>query len=242
MRSAKNLTKALRAYPNAFAGCDPQQGACSINAAARLYSSATSSAHLMQSSIFDRSHGSGQRTPHFAFPQQQLTSLLYPQARSFSSGEDNDTLSSSTDFAGSAADSTSNFGPSAILNAVAGVEEDGWLAAREDVWFFNRYMQSVLRFAQDATGLPWYSTIQPTEKHINLQILHGHQCNFFLQVGNNCNHHFSVQNTHHSLSYTVCQKYLQHDGELSKRTAHNIPCKHFSAKTHWLACRKPDLK
>ena len=160
MRSAKNLTKALWAHSNAFASCDLSQGARSINAAARLYSSATSSMNLMQNSTFDRSHGSGQRTPHSTFPQQQLTSLLaYPHARSFSSGDVNDFAgSSSTEFADSAADSTSDFGPSAILDAVAGVEEDGWLAAREDVWFFNRYMQSVLRFAQDATGLPWYDT------------------------------------------------------------------------------------
>ena len=101
-------------------------------------------------------HGKGLNAPHFALPQQQLTSLLvFPHARSFSSGDNIQASGSATDFAEDAALSDSEFGPSAIISAVAGVEEDGWLAAQEDVWFFNRYMQTVLRFAQDATGLPW---------------------------------------------------------------------------------------
>ena len=101
-------------------------------------------------------YGKGLNAPQFVLPQQQLTSLLvFPHARSFSSADDTQASGSATDFADDAAITDSEFGPSAILNAVAGVEEDGWLAAREDVWFFNRYMQTVLRFAQDATGLPW---------------------------------------------------------------------------------------
>ena len=101
-------------------------------------------------------HGKGPNASHFVLPQQQLTSLLvFPHARSFSSGDNVQASSSVTDFVDDAATSDSELGPSAILSAVAGVEEDGWLAAREDVWFFNRYMQTVLRFAQDATGLPW---------------------------------------------------------------------------------------
>lgn len=82
---------------------------------------------------------------------------MFPQARSFSSGDDTQASTSTPDFVDNAAEAGSDFGPSAILNAVAGVEEDAWLAAREDVWFFNRYMQTVLRFAQETTGLPWYT-------------------------------------------------------------------------------------
>ena len=101
--------------------------------------------------------GRDTKASHFILPQQQLTSLLvFPQARSFSSGDDTPAFSSAGDFVDNAAETESDFGPSAILNAVAGVEEDAWLAAREDVWFFNRYMQTVLRFAQETTGLPWY--------------------------------------------------------------------------------------
>ena len=101
-------------------------------------------------------HGKGLHAPHCVLPQQQLTSLLvFPHARSFSSGDDMKTSGSATDIADGVAVSDSEFGPSDILSAVAGVEEDGWLVAREDVWFFNRYMQTTLKFAQDATGLPW---------------------------------------------------------------------------------------
>ncbi|KAL0056040.1 hypothetical protein WJX82_007096 [Trebouxia sp. C0006] len=96
------------------------------------------------------------RPASFALPQQQLTSMLsFPQARSFSSSGDSGDFTNSMD----AATSASAFDPSAVLDAVLGAEEDGWAGAREDVWFFNRYMQSVLRFAQVTTGLPWWETI-----------------------------------------------------------------------------------
>lgn len=152
MRSARSLTKALQAQSAVSTGFETQRTASLINVAARLYSSATSSVQDTTSSV----HGKRLNAPHFVLPQQQLTSLLvFPHARSFSSGGDIQASGSATDFADDAIISESEFGPSAILSAVAGVEEDGWLAAREDVWFFNRYMQTVLRFAQDATGLPW---------------------------------------------------------------------------------------
>lgn len=93
------------------------------------------------------------RPASFVLPQQHLTSMLsFPHARSFSSSGDSDDFTNSMD----AATSASTFDPSAVLDAVLSAEEDGWLGAREDVWFFNRYMQSVLRFAQATTGLPWY--------------------------------------------------------------------------------------
>ena len=156
MRSARCLTKALQAQLNAIAGFDSQRAACSINSAARLYSSATSSIHVIQNSG-GLNYNSGSHASHFVLPTQQLTSLLTStHARSFSSGDDSSDLSSSPGFTDEAIGDNSEFGPSAILNAVAGVEDDSWLAAREDVWFFNRYMQSVLRFAQEATGLPWW--------------------------------------------------------------------------------------
>lgn len=156
MRGVKSLTKALQSQSAIFAGCEARQTAPLINVAACLYSSATSPAH----SIPDV-RGRDPRASHYILPQQQLTSLLaFPQARCFNSGDDTQASSSATDFVDDAAESESDFGPSAILNAVAGVEEDAWLAAREDVWFFNRYMQTVLRFAQETTGLPWYTLVK----------------------------------------------------------------------------------
>ena len=157
MRGVKLLQKALQHQSSLHANFDAHKTACSINAAARLYSSATLA--LTQSpfsNVFDNKLPATR-----SVLSNQLTSLsLFPHARSFSSQNDNSSnfdSDSSTEFTDRAADTVSEFNPSAILDAVAGVEEDGWLAAREDVWFFNRYMQSVLRFAQDATGLPWYS-------------------------------------------------------------------------------------
>ena len=155
MRSARSLAKALQAQSAVLIGSETQRTASSINVAARLYSSATSSIHWPQDVTLSV-HGRGLNASHVVLPHQQLSSLLvFPHARSFSSGDNIHASSSATDFVDDAATSDSEFGPSAILGAVAGVEEDGWLAAREDVWFFNRYMQTVLRFAQDATGLPW---------------------------------------------------------------------------------------
>lgn len=155
MRNARSLTKALQAQSSVFIGSETQNAASTINVAARLYSSATSSMHSNQD-VTPSTYGRGLHASHFVLPQQQLTSLLvFPHARSFSSGDSVQAASSATDFVDDAAISDSAFDPSAVLSAVAGVEEDGWLAAREDVWFFNRYMQTVLRFAQDATGLPW---------------------------------------------------------------------------------------
>lgn len=80
----------------------------------------------------------------------QLTSLVTPHFRNFNS----DTSEELQDHA-QAATQLTGFDPTAVLNAVAGVEDDSWAAAREDVWFFNRYMQTVLKAAQEYTGLPW---------------------------------------------------------------------------------------
>lgn len=153
MRSARSLTKSLQAQSSVFIGSETQSAPSTINVAARLYSSATLSS---TQDVTPNTYARGLHASHFVLPQQQLTSLLvFPHSRSFSSGDNVQAASSATDFVDDAAISDSEFDPSAVLSAVAGVEEDGWLAAREDVWFFNRYMQTVLRFAQDATGLPW---------------------------------------------------------------------------------------
>jgi len=150
MRRFGCLTKGLQAQASSFAFPEAQSTALPINAAARLFSSAASTAQFTPISQFDSNPGH-LRHPSPLLPQQQLTSLLtFPHARSFSSN-DSDDLSSPVDVASS----VSAFDPNTILDAVTGVEEDGWMAARQDVWFFNRYMQSFLRFAQDATGLPW---------------------------------------------------------------------------------------
>ena len=150
MRRVTCLTKGVQFQAGILACAESQTAACPINAAARLFSSAASTAHFSPIAQFDNNTRHS-RQSQFVLPQQQLTSLLsFPHARSFSSG-DNDDFSGHVE----AADSIPAFDPSAVLDAVVGAEEDTWLSAREDVWFFNRYMQSVLRFAQDATGLPW---------------------------------------------------------------------------------------
>lgn len=155
MRIARSLTKALQSQSAVLADCETYRTAPLINVAARLYSSATLPVHFMPDI-----RGRDPKASHCILPQQQLTSLLVlPQARSFSSGDDTQASISTADFVDNASEAGSDFGPLAILNAVAGVEEDAWLAAREDVWFFNRYMQTVLRFAQETTGLPWYMLV-----------------------------------------------------------------------------------
>jgi len=153
MHRFRYLTKSLQSPAGAFSCVELQTVACPINAAAaRLFSSAASSSEFTSVSQISSIAGLS-RPASFALPQQQLTSMLsFPHARSFSSSGDSDDLTNSMD----AATSASAFDPSAVLDAVLGAEEDGWAGAREDVWFFNRYMQSVLRFAQATTGLPWY--------------------------------------------------------------------------------------
>ena len=151
MRRARCLTKVLPAHTGLLACFELQSAAPPISAAGRLYSSAASLIHLTRIAKSDDSLGPF-RSTYFVSPGQQLTSLLtLPHARSFSSTDGSDVSSPAE-----AVTSLSSFDASAILDAIAGVEEDGWLAAREDVWFFNRYIQSVLRFVQEATGLPWY--------------------------------------------------------------------------------------
>ena len=81
--------------------------------------------------------------PHGPSWSCQLTSLVTPQLRHFNS----DTSEGLQDDA-EAATQLAAFDPTAVLNAVAGVEDDSLAAAREDVWFFNRYMQTALKAAQ----------------------------------------------------------------------------------------------
>ncbi len=152
MHRFRYLTNSLQSPAGVLSCVELQTAACPINAAARLFSSAASSMDF--TSVSQISSISGLSRPaSFALPQQQLTSMLsFSHARSFSSSGDSGDFTNSMD----AASSASAFDPSAVLDAVLGAEEDGWAGAREDVWFFNRYMQSVLRFAQVTTGLPWY--------------------------------------------------------------------------------------
>ena len=101
---------------------------------------------------FDLTRGNERnQNANFVFPQQQLTSLLSLSHAGNFSTDGNESFPSDADSAASPA----AFDPSMVLDAVSGSEEGSWLAAREDCWFFNRYMQSILRFAQETTGLPW---------------------------------------------------------------------------------------
>ena len=152
MHRFRYLTKSLQSPAGVLSCVELQTAACPITAAARLFSSAASSMDFTSGSQISSISGLS-RPASFALPQQQLTSMLsFSPARSFSSSGDSDEFTNTMD----AATSASTFDPSAVLDAVLGAEEDGWVGAREDVWFFNRYMQSVLRFAQATTGLPWY--------------------------------------------------------------------------------------
>lgn len=151
MRRVQCLTRALQAHSSTVGSAESQIAAYPINAAARLFSSAATTASFAPVAYNHSNAGFSRQASH-ALPQQQLTSLLsFSHTRSFSSSGDGEGMSDSVD----AATSVSAFDPSAVMDAVLGAEEDGWLGAREDVWFFNRYMQSVLRFAQATTGLPW---------------------------------------------------------------------------------------
>lgn len=155
MHRFRYLTKSLQSPAGVLSCVELQTAACPITAAARLFSSAASSMDFTSGSQISSISGLS-RPASFALPQQQLTSMLsFSPARSFSSSGDSDEFTNTVD----AATSASIFDPSAVLDAVLGAEEDGWVGAREDVWFFNRYMQSVLRFAQATTGLPWWETI-----------------------------------------------------------------------------------
>ena len=150
MQRSKCLTNALRAHVGTLLGTETAGAASQINAAARLFSSAATTSRLAPIAQFGKQDERFQHS-QFVFPQQQLTSLLsFPHARAFSTS-DSDELPSHED----TASSLSSFDPSMVLDAVTNSEEGSWLAAREDCWFFNRYMQSVLRFAQETTGLPW---------------------------------------------------------------------------------------
>lgn len=152
MRGSRLIAKSVqRAILDNVASSEQLPACQSAVMSARAYSSAMlSSAHQHCASSASAGHIDGQH----ARPQKlsQLTSLITPQFRNFGSD------SSESAFEQTAALSAT-FDPSSVLSAVAGVEDDSWAAAREDVWFFNRYMQSTLKAAQEVTGLPWYERI-----------------------------------------------------------------------------------
>lgn len=151
MHRARCLAKALHACGATSLAADSQVSTSQINVAARLFSSAASTSRCIPVSHIAR-NGNIQHQPRFTFPQQHLTSLLVTHHARTLSTDEGDSFAKDPEAAASA----TAFDPSMVLDAVAGSEEGSWLSAREDCWFFNRYMQSILRFAQETTGLPWY--------------------------------------------------------------------------------------
>lgn len=122
--------------------------ACHSISAARAYSSAISSVVQVRESNVVTGLVSSPGSPWSC----QLTPIAAAHHRCFSS--DTSEQLPGDDHV-EAASQVAAFDPSSILSAVAGMEEDSWAAAQEDVWFFNRYMQTALRTAQELTGLPW---------------------------------------------------------------------------------------
>lgn len=151
MRGLRQLSRGLDRVCVDSVATQGQSTACQSAAAVRAYSSAISSStqpQAMRDSFgpygFDFSHG-----PTWSC---QPTSLVTWQYRNFS-GDASEELPGGD--GAQAAAQVAGFDPSTVLDAVSGMEEDSWIAAREDVWFFNRYMQTVLKTAQELTGLPW---------------------------------------------------------------------------------------
>lgn len=149
MRGVRQLSRHLSRVLTDNVATQAQSPACQSILAVRAYSSAMLN-NTQSYAVRDPLTSSNSGHAHASVWPCQPTLLVSPHFRNFSS----DTSEGLHDHA-QAATEMAGFDPTAILNAVAGTEEDSWVAAREDVWFFNRYMQTVLRAAQEFTGLPW---------------------------------------------------------------------------------------